>query len=167
MAKCATCNKTILLGGVTGDDVRFCSASCRAQDFLPKFQVALGRASEANPNPLSEPAPSLKPVRSESGDTGDWDACEGSKSLMVVLLGWAGCAAVAVLIYWLVNLVRYPFHNQTFWFVIPIGAYLCGMAAGCGFWLALRWLNVRPSGWTFLAAGVGGALSYLLIYVLM
>ena len=57
MAKCAVCDKSIVLGGLKDGDVRYCSVACQLQYFFPKFQEALSRAAEANPDPFPAAAP--------------------------------------------------------------------------------------------------------------
>lgn len=40
MAKCDNCGKTILFGGKTEGDLRFCNETCREQGFLkPRMDV--------------------------------------------------------------------------------------------------------------------------------
>jgi hypothetical protein len=166
MAKCATCGKTIMLGGSKGSDGRYCSAACRFQGFFPRFQAALERAATANPDPLPAAAPPPKRIEGGGDEFGSSMGDDKALDLVVIVIGVCTAAAVAVLIYWILGKVRYPFHGQTFWFVIPVGAYLCGMVAGAGFWMALRGFDRLPTTATYAAALVGGALAYLFIYVL-
>jgi hypothetical protein len=168
MAKCAACGKTILMGGVKDQQagVRYCSANCQFKAFHERLAGALALAAATSPKPLAD-APASNQVEDDWENAEFPGMAEGGKDLLVILLGLAGAGTVALVIYWLVNLVHYPFHGQTFWFVIPIGAYLCGMAAGIGFWLGLRQLDRLPTFLTYLAAGLGGAASYLIIYLLM
>jgi hypothetical protein len=169
MAKCAACGKSILLGGVKDhrSGSTYCSAQCRFKAFYPRFAGALAKATVTSPKPLSDLASASGQVEDDWGNTEFHGVADQGKDLLVVLLGLAGAATAALVIYWLVNLVRYPFHAQTFWFVIPVGAFLCGMVAGIGFWLGLRQLDRLPELLTYLAAALGGAASYVLIYFLM
>jgi hypothetical protein len=167
MAKCAACDKSFMMGGVKDGEVRYCSAACRFQSFFRRFDAALSQAAATNPQPLPTPPPAATSQDAIPGEFEHGTPVDGSKDFLVLLLGWGGIAVVAGIIYWLVDLVKYPFHSQTFWFVIPIGAVLCGMVAGAGFWLGLRGLDRRPKPLIYLAAGWGGFFGYLLIYVLM
>jgi hypothetical protein len=169
MAKCANCDKSILMGGVKDEasGLRYCSNDCRFKAFFPRFFRALTSAI------TSASQPAKTPDQATNSDREGWERAEfpgfadDGKDLLVVVLGLGGCAAVAGLVHSLVNLVGYPFHAQTVWFVIPVGAFLCGMVAGIGFWLALRLMNRLPRSSTFVAAGLGGAGCYVLIYFLI
>lgn len=170
MAKCVACQKSILMGGIQGPDGRYCSTACRFRDFFPKLQTALAGLAATNPDPLpaaipTTPAPAADPT--SPWDEDNSNGGQAGKALLVVLIGWGFLVGVAALIHFLVDLVNYPFHNQTFWFILPVGAFLCGMVGGFGFWLALRWLNILPNRWIVLAATIGATLSYVLIYFLM
>lgn len=168
MSRCVTCNKKIIaFGGIKDSDSHYCSSACWFRVFFPKLAAALARLAAANPSPLPAPAGALS-SETQAMDASDYPAADdGNGDLSVILIGSGVSVAVAALIYWLVNLVGYPFHLQSLWFVIPVGAYLCGMVAGVGYWLSLRWFDRRPTGWTYLFAGLGGAFSYVVIYVLM
>jgi len=167
VAKCAICDKTVVLGGVKDAGVFYCSPACRFREFFPRFEAALARAAASDPSPMPLAAPSAKAGEPGGEEDGFSTGAGRGGDAFVILLGLGALAAFAFLIYYLVLLVGYPFHAQTFWFVVPIGAFLCGMAAGSGFWLALRSFNRLPTGWTYWAAVLGGAFSYVLIYVFM
>jgi hypothetical protein len=173
MATCATCNKSFTFGGVKDGEVRYCSATCQFQDFMGRLMAALAQAA-ANLPPAPEaahavqagaPEAPLPEVDPEAADTSPVVAL--SNDLLVLLIGSGVALLVAGLIYVLVDLIGYPFHAQTFWFVVPVGALLCGMVAGGGFWGALRLLDRLPTAGTFITAGLVGVASYVLIYVLM
>jgi hypothetical protein len=140
MAECATCRKAILMGGVKDEtsDLRYCSQECRFNAFYPRLVRALASSVTA-PAPPAQTA-----VAAPAPDREDWEKtdfpgfADDGKDLLVIVSGLGVCAAVAGLIYWLVEFFGYPFHGQTIWFVIPVGAFFCGMVAGIGFWLALR-----------------------------
>ena len=88
----------------------------------------------------------------------------GAGELAVTGVGLAVGAGVVALIWFVHEKVNYPFFAQTVWFVIPIGALFCGLAAGAGFYLGIRLFNQRPSAVTYVAAGLGGLAGYLLIF---
>jgi hypothetical protein len=169
MAECATCRKTILMGGVKDEtsELRYCSQECRFNAFYPRLVRALASSVTA----LAPPAQTA--VAAPTPDREDWENADfpgfadDGKDLLVIVSGLGFCAAVAGLIYWLVKFFGYPFHGQTIWFVIPVGAFFCGMVAGIGFWLALRVMNRLPKVSTFMSAAIGGAACYVLIYGLM
>ena len=163
MERCVSCNKPFILGGRKGSAARYCTSACQFRDFLPRFKAALEHAAAANPAPLRDRGPFSKANPPPVDEFGSAMVAEGSMDLIVIVLGSAVAAAVAVAIYGIAGLVQYPFHAQTVWFVIPLGAFFCGMAAGCGFWVGLRWLGRPPTNLTFVAAFVGGALAYVLI----
>ena len=161
MAKCDSCGKTIVLGGTKGDDGRFCSVPCRASAFFPRFQAAMAESARDQPPPEPAPAADAGPEAEVA------PVADGFKDLVVILLGLAVAASVVVVLYAVLSVVKYPFHQQTVWFVLPVGASLCGLAAGCGFWAALRRFNRLPTRGTYASALLGGVAGYLLIYVLM
>jgi hypothetical protein len=135
-------------------------------DFIPRLEAALARAAAANPHPLPNATPGAETSAPPLEEDGSSIGVDAGKDLMVILIGAGTSMAVALVVYFHVNLVGYPFHAQTVWFVIPVGAIACGMTAAGGFWFALRRLDRLPSVGTYLAAGLVGALSYVLIYFL-
>lgn len=169
MARCAACEKSIVMGGVKDQQagLTYCTPQCRFKAFYARFARALARAAVSSPKPLPDPLAASYEVEDDWEHTEFPGVADQGKDLLVILLGLAGAATVAIVIYWLVILVRYPFHGQTVYFVIPIGAFFCGMVAGSGFWLGLRQLERLPTFLTYLAAGLGGAAAYVLIYFLM
>jgi hypothetical protein len=163
MPTCAACNKNFLMGGVKDQDARFCSANCRFQDFYGRLTNSLGQAAAADPEPLPEPEPTA--IRKESGEEIETSpVVDGAKDLIIISVGLGTVVAVTGLIQWIYTQVKYPFFGQTFLFVFPVGAFLCGMVAGCGFWVALRRLDRLPTKLTYLAAGLGGVIGYIMIY---
>jgi len=153
-----------MVGGVKELDARYCNQVCRGQDFFKRFHAALERAATENPNPLPAARPS--PAASEVGgpNIDSEPLAQGAGEIAVIGLGLIVIAAVVALIWFIYQKVEYPFFSQTVWFVIPIGAFLCGMAAGSGFLLGHRLLNRLPTARTFAAAGMGGIVGYLLIF---
>lgn len=170
MATCAKCGKNILMGGPKIGEFRYCSQQCRFQGFFEKLMLAMEKRAASEPPPAPPPVATgaatdrVPDLLDESNFT---STGEDLKDLTIVLFGLGGLVAAAFLIHVLVELVNYPFHNQTFWFVLPIGAFLCGMVAGLGYWVGLRSMDRLPNKWTYFSAIVGGAGSYVLIYFLM
>jgi hypothetical protein len=164
MAQCAACGKNILMGGVKDADVRYCNQACRGKDFFGRFFTTLEGAAASNPMPVPAARPS--PLSSEAGEntTQSDPISRGAGELAVSVLALAVGAAVVALIWFIHEQVNYPFFAQTVWFVIPIGAFLCGMAAGAGFFLGIRVFNVRPGTLTYAVAGLSGLAGYVLIF---
>ncbi len=164
MAQCAACGKNILMGGVKEGDARYCNQSCRGKEFFARFNVAFEHASALNAEPITAARPA--PMASEAPDAApDPDPISrGAGELGVSGAGLAVGAAVVALIWFIHEKVNYPFFAQTVWFVIPIGAFFCGMAAGLGFFLGIRLFNRRPSKLTFIVAGLSGLAGYVLIF---
>jgi hypothetical protein len=164
MAQCAACGKNILMGGVKDADVRYCNQACRGTEFFKRFFATLEGAAVLNPEPVAAARPS--PAASETGEeTALADPISrGAGELAVCGVALAVGAAVVGLIWFIHEKVNYPFFAQTVWFVIPIGAFFCGMAAGAGFFLGIRLFNQRPSKLTYATAGLSGLAGYLLIF---
>ena len=162
MAQCAACGKNILMGGVKEGEARYCNQTCRGNAFIERFNAALERASVR----ATEPLPAAQPSSSEGPEaTADSDSiARGAGELGVSGAGLAVGAAVVALIWFIHEKVNYPFFAQTVWFVIPIGAFFCGMVAGLGFFLGIRLFNRRPSKLTFAVAGLSGLAGYILIF---
>ncbi|MBL8798825.1 MAG: hypothetical protein JNM56_33335 [Planctomycetia bacterium] len=135
--------------------------------FIPRFEAAQAREAAARPNPLPEPPPQSGPTAPKAAPVEGVKGSDAGKDLLVMVLGAVTVLAVAAAIYWLVEFVGYPFHAQMMWLVFPIGAPICGLVAGAGFWLALRQFHRRPQTSTYVAAAVAGVLGYVLIYFLM
>jgi hypothetical protein len=163
MPTCATCNKNFLMGGVKDQDARYCSVNCRFQDFFAKLTDSLGRAAAEDPEPLPAPEPTPGP-KDANEDFGSSPVADSAKDLIVIAVGLGTVVAVNGLIQWIYTQVKYPFFGQTVMFVIPVGALLCGMVAGIGFWVALRRLDRLPTKLTYLAAALGGVIGYIMIY---
>ncbi len=155
-----------MIGGVKEGDVRFCSQACKGKDFFQRFFKALESAAASQPVPA--PAPLTAPL--PAATTADDESARpdpitrGAGELAVNGLALAVGAGVVALIWFIHEMVNYPFFAQTVWFVIPIGAFFCGMAAGAGFYLGIRLFNQRPSSLTFVMAGLGGLAGYILIF---
>jgi hypothetical protein len=166
MAKCVVCGKNVLVGGVKEGDARFCSQACRGTDFFGRFNTALAREASLNPDP-ARAVPQSVPASAGAGEEPNVDPdplVRGAGELGIIGIGLFGVFAVVALIWFIYEMVRYPFFSQTFWFVVPIGAFLCGMLAGIGFLLGHRVFNRLPSRVTYLAAGLSGVAGYLLIF---
>jgi endogenous inhibitor of DNA gyrase (YacG/DUF329 family) len=164
MAKCASCGKNVLVGGVKEDDVRFCSQACRGKDFFNRYNAARTRAIAQNPNPLPAVRPSPKPREAPETTFEPDPLAEGASRLAIIGLGFLGVVAVVGLIWLIYQKVEYPFFAQTYLFVVPVGAFLCGMVAGIGFGLGHRQTNRLPDKLTYAAAGVAGTMGYVLIF---
>jgi hypothetical protein len=164
MARCAACGKNIRIGGVKELDVRYCNQACRGTAFFSQFNEALERAAALNPNVL--PAVSAPPVAIATPEPAfePDPLARGAGEMAIIGVGFLGVAAVVALIWFIYEKVQYPFFAQTFWFVVPIGALLCGMVAGSGFMLGHRMMNRLPTPVTYVASGFGGIAGYFLIF---
>jgi hypothetical protein len=152
------------MGGVKELDARYCNQACRGTAFFTRFNEALCRAAAQSPKPV--PA-AIAPPQSSAGPEPAFEPdplARGAGVMAIVGIGFSGVAAVVALIWFIYEKVQYPFFAQTFWFVIPIGAFLCGMVAGSGFLLGHRMMNRLPTAVTFVAAGLGGIAGYFLIF---
>ena len=84
----------------------------------------------------------------------------------VVLVGLGlSTAILTALVVALVALsVGIAIHLYFVWFVLPAGAFLCGMAAAAGYPLGALVIGRRPGRLAFAGMIVGGPLSFLLIF---
>jgi hypothetical protein len=164
MATCAACGKSILMGGVKEVDARYCNQACRGRAFFSQFNQALERAAALNP--IAPPAASASPRAGAAPEPAfePDPLARGAGELAIISVGFLGVAAVVALIWFIYEKVQYPFFAQTFWFVVPIGALLCGMVAGAGFMLGHRMMNRLPTPVTYVASGIAGIAGYFLIF---
>ncbi len=164
MAACAACGKNILVGAVKDGETRYCSQTCRGNVFIERFGSALERATALNAEPIPATQSSSTASEGREANADSDPIARGAGELGVSGLGLAVGATVVALIWFIHEKVNYPFFAQTVWFVIPIGAFCCGMAAGLGFFLGIRVFNRRPSILTFVVAGLSGLAGYVLIF---
>lgn len=169
MTRCAKCDKRILMGGIKACEGTYCTSACAFGDFQPRFLEALAVAAEKTPNPFPNAAPPPKP----KPELADWESenapgmADSLKDIIIIAAGLVVMALVVVVIREIHKVVQYPFYAQTFLFVFPLGAGLCGFVAGGGFWFLLRKFERLPNFLTYLAAALGGAAGFVFIYFLM
>jgi hypothetical protein len=164
MGQCAACGKNILIGGVKDAEVRYCNQACRGKEFFNRFFATLEAAVAGNPDPVPAARPSALASEAEQNAALSDPISRGAGEIALSGLALAIGAAVVGLIWFIHEKVNYPFFAQTVWFVIPIGAFLCGMAAGAGFFLGIRVFNQRPGTLTYVVAGLSGLAGYVLIF---
>ena len=63
--------------------------------------------------------------------------------------GLVTCSAIttvltAGLVYWIEDKTRFSLYRFTFWFIMPAGAFICGVAGASGAFFGSRVLNARP-----------------------
>lgn len=166
MPKCDHCQKNFMMGGKKEGEERFCSANCRSAQFADRFFNALNvKLATQPPPPPPPPAPVPSGPDLIEGEEGLIQ--DSGKDALIVGVGVAVAFLLALGVYFLVDLIGYPLHQQTFLFVIPIGGYLSGMLFGIGFWFMLRRLERLPSTLVSIVSLIAGALAYLLIFVAM
>ena len=128
--------KKILVGGVTELDARYCNQVCRGNAFFNRFNSVLSSGRCRQTRSASSVTASPTAARKRQSPTAESDPItEGAGEIAIIGIGIPVVGAVSALIWFIYEKVNYPFFAQTVWFVIPIGAFLCGMVAGIGFFL--------------------------------
>lgn len=84
--------------------------------------------------------------------------------LAFVAFGAGSALAVAALLAWINVTFHIALFAWSFWVVIPVGAFLCGTAAGSGYLLGAQVMRRSPGTLARLGAVVTGALGYFAIY---
>lgn len=89
-------------------------------------------------------------------------------------LGQGGVALAGLMTSILTAIIVTVFHSYTgfnlfqfsLWFVVPVGAALCGFAAASGYYLAARYLHMKPSRYLLAQMVVIAAMTQISIYYL-
>jgi hypothetical protein len=82
------------------------------------------------------------------------------RSFLVVSCMAITTVLTAALVYWIEDQTDFSLYRFTFWFVIPVGALVCGVAGASGALVSARVLNSRPGSYGGLAAA-GALLMFL------
>ena len=159
MAKCAACQKTILLGSTKVGDIAYCGEKCADATVIPAFHAAYDAATVQT---TALPLPS-------AARTGPTDAMlvdrEGTTPGLVIAIG----LVVAILLSFGVHFAEASIDAQlrgfNLWVVLPIGAALNGAFISLGFFAAIRLLNSPPRVATYAAAIVAAGLLCWLTFV--
>jgi hypothetical protein len=85
-------------------------------------------------------------------------------SLNVAMLGLITSVAVAFGVAFLQNSTDFNLFSYFFWFIVPVGAFACGLAAASGYALGAIIFQTRANLWLFLLMLVITALTQILIY---
>jgi hypothetical protein len=93
---------------------------------------------------------------------------------MIKAFEQGGVAAAGLITSIFTALIVTVFHRYTgfnlfsfsLWFVVPAGAVLCGFAAASGYYLAARYLHMKPSRYLLIQMVVIAAITQLSIYYL-
>ena len=68
-----------------------------------------------------------------------------SKDLVISMGGAATTGATVGLLIWVYNSYGFDLSSFSFWFIIPLGALLAGMAASSGYYFSAKLTNTMPS----------------------
>jgi hypothetical protein len=96
-------------------------------------------AADAVATTLRTSVPPSPSRERRKGDPTWWE------DLVVTGFGFASSTAVAWLSWLLAAKLNFAVYTWMFWFVVPAGAIICGMAAASGYWIGARLFNHRPS----------------------
>lgn len=96
-------------------------------------------AADAVATTLRTSVPPSPSRERRKGDPTWWE------DLVVTGFGFASSTAVAWLSWLLAAKLNFAVYTWMFWFVVPAGVIICGMAAASGYWIGARLFNHRPS----------------------
>lgn len=88
------------------------------------------------------------------------------RAVWACLGGLATTAAMALLAAGIATLTGFNIFSFSLWFVVPIGAILCGAAALSGFYFVSHRLHLKPAWWMVIPLIVFAAVGYLSVYYL-
>jgi hypothetical protein len=160
MAKCANCQKTILVSEFKAAGTRYCSEACADKALLPAFADAL----EAPPQPTTAIP------RGAAPRTGPDDALlvdrEGVKPGLVIAIGVVVAIVLSLGLHALESMADGQLRGLNIWIVLPIGAALNGALITAGFFAASRLLDTRPRASTYAAAiATAGLLCWITYFI--
>lgn len=82
----------------------------------------------------------------------------------VIATGIATSLVTAVIVTIIHNVTGFNVFGFTVWFILPIGAGLCGFAAASGYYLAAKYLHMQPSRLLLLQMVIVAAFTQMAIY---
>ena len=166
MAKCAQCDKRLLVSGLKVADIHYCSEACADNALVPAFTAAV---ESAGAKPTPNPAPARNNARS-TVHTGPTDAMlidrQGTKPGLVIGIGVIVAIVLSVAIHALESLADGQMRGLNLWIILPIGAALNGATITVGYFAAIRLLDSPPRRATYIAACVTAAILCWLTFVI-
>lgn len=88
------------------------------------------------------------------------------EDLLVAGCGLVTCVLTALILWWVEKQFGFAFYTWTFWFVIPIGAFLAGFAGASGYYAGSWWFGHRPTRLLLLNIVLASIGTFFLIYYL-
>lgn len=86
--------------------------------------------------------------------------------LLVSLCGLATSLITAVILWWIEHTFGFAFYSWMFWFIIPIGALISGMAGASGYYIAAKIIGYRPTSFLLAAILIGSVATFFVIQFL-
>ena len=160
MAKCAHCEKRILLGELKVGETRYCSEACADAAQLPAFTAAM-ESSKVQTTPV--PIPSA--MRTGPDDSMLVDK-EGAKPGLVIAIGILVAVLLSIGLHAVESSIEAQLRGLNFAVILPVGAAINGAIISAGFFAAIRLLDVPPRMTTFIAACATAAILCWLTFVI-
>ena len=160
MAKCAHCDKRILLSELKVGETRYCGEACADAAQLPAFTAALETASVQ-----TKPVPIPSPVRTGPDDSMLVDK-EGVKPGLVIAIGVVVAILLSLGLHSIESSIEWQLRGLNYAVILPIGAAINGAIISIGFFAAIRLLDVPPRITTFFAACATAAILCWLTFVI-
>lgn len=160
MAKCAQCDKRILLGGLKVGETRYCSEACADAAHLPAFTAAM-ESTKVQTTPVPMPTA----LRTGPDDSMLVDK-EGAKPGLVIAIGILVALLLSIGLHAIESSLEAQLRGLNFAVILPVGAALNGAIISVGYFAAIRLLDSPPRISTFLAACVSAALLCWLTFVI-
>ena len=160
MAKCAHCDKRILLSELKVGETRYCGEACADAAQLPAFTAAM-ESTKAQTTPV--PMPSA--MRTGPDDSMLVDK-EGAKPGLVIAIGILVALLLSLGLHAVESSIEAQLRGLNFAVILPVGAALNGAIISVGYFAAIRLLDSPPRMMTFIAACATAALLCWLTFVI-
>ena len=160
MAKCAHCDKRILLSELKVGDTRYCGEACADAAQLPAFTAAL---ESTKVQTTRVPMPSA--MRAGPDDSMLVDK-EGAKPGLVIAIGFIVAVLLSLGLHSIESSIEWQLRGLNYAVILPIGAALNGAIISVGYFAAIRLLDSPPRMMTFIAACATAAILCWLTFVI-
>jgi hypothetical protein len=156
MAKCAACQKTIMLGATKVGDVPYCGEKCADGTVMPLFSSAYDATEVQSPAVPKAAAARTGPEDSMLVDR------SGHRHALVIAIGIVVALVLSCGLYFAEASIGRELRGLNLWIILPVGAALNGALISLGFFAAIRLLDAPPRMTTFVAAiATAGILCWL------
>lgn len=152
MAKCAHCDKRILLGGLKVGETPYCGEACADAAQLPVFTAAVESTKVQ-----TAPVPTPSAMRTGPDDSMLVDK-EGAKPGLVIAIGILVALLLSIGLHAIESSLEAQLRGLNFAVILPVGAALNGALISVGYFAAIRLLDSPPRLSTFVAACGSAAL---------